>query len=170
MTRILFFFVSIFILNSCSEGDIINTEFNFTATPEDCFNGDNFVIYKIDPDANRVISLNFTSTTFEVNQVPDDGESETITLNGTTNVLTYRKFDSPINGDEYFCSSVPPGNISVTEELVSSSGTASISYSTVDGQTVRNVTLSNITFKGTGVEIRQELFDLGSYVVEVTVP
>ncbi len=170
MNRFFLFFISVIFLSSCSEGDIINTEFNFTATPQDCFNVNNFVIYKIDTDINRAISLNFTSTTFEVDQVLADGESETIDLNGTTNVLTYRKFDSAINGEEYFCSSVPPGDILVTEELVSSSGTATISYSTVDGQTIRNVVLSNITFKGTGIEIRQEVFELGSYVIEVPTP
>ncbi len=169
MSKIFSFFMIIVLAIGCSEGDVIDTDVNFIAIPEDCFNGNDFVIYKINTDGNQAISLNFTSSTFEVNRVPAENASETITLNGTSNVLIYRKFDSQINGDEYFCSSIPPGNVLVTQELISASGTATISYTPINENTfTRTVTLSNITFKGTDIEIRQEIFDFGSY--EITTP
>ncbi|GAA4272340.1 hypothetical protein U6A24_20840 [Aquimarina gracilis] len=169
MNRPFGLFAIIILFMSCSEGDIIETDINFTATPEDCFNGNDFVIYKIDTDTNRSISLNFTSSSFEVNQVPAENASETITLNGTSNVLIYRQFDSAINGEEYFCASIPPSGIIVTEELISENGTATISYTPISGNTfTRTIVVSNVTFKGPGIEIREEVFEFGSY--EITTP
>jgi len=164
------------LLIGCTEGDIIELELNFEATPEDCFNTNNFVIYKIDADTNSAISLTFTSTSFEVNQVPAqnaDGTfpDQTITLNGQSNVLTYRTFDKSINGETYFCSSVPPANILVTEEFNSRNGVVTISYMQDPANEkifTRTVTLSNITFSGDDMEIRREFYDFGSY--QITIP
>ncbi len=169
MNKVLSIFMITMLLIGCSEGDVITTDVNFVATPEDCFNENDFVIYKIDTEANQAISLNFTSTSFELNRVPAENASEEITLNGTSNVLIYRKFDSQITGEEYFCSSIPPANVLVTQELISANGVATISYTPINENTfTRTITLSNITFIGPGIEIREEEFEFGSY--EITTP
>ncbi len=170
MKKIIYLFVLTLIIISCSEGDIIEDDINFTAVLEDCSNANDFVFFKIDSEKNQALSLNFTSTSFELNELPDNN-TETITLNGTTNTLIYRKFDAQINGEEYFCSSIPPSNVLVTRELISASGAATITYERISGTTntyTRTITLSDITFKGVDIEIRQELFMFGEE--EVTIP
>ncbi|SHI49941.1 hypothetical protein [Aquimarina spongiae] len=161
----------IFILG-CSEGDVIEDNFDFTASVENCSNGDDFVFFKIDPSINQALSLSFTSTTFELNTVPTD-LTFSITLNSTSNVLVYRQFDNSIDGNTYFCSSVPPGNIQVTQELISSNGTATITYTELsqtdtDITYTRSIVLENITLIGTEIEVRQERINFGSD--EITIP
>jgi len=172
MKKILLFFPCIIFFASCSEGDIIDTSVNFEATPEDCFNEDNFVIYKIDSDGKTAISLNFTSATFETNRVPENNEEEEIILlNGNSNILTYRMFDQPIAGDTYFCSNIPPANIMVIQELIANSGTATITYTpdpTNQNVFTRTITLTNVTFVGPEIEIREQVYDFGSYQITTT--
>ncbi len=171
MKKIIYLFVLTLLTISCSEGDIIEDDINFTAVLENCSNANDFVFFKIDSEKNQALSLNFTSTSFELNELPETDLTETITINGTTNTLIYRKFDAQINGEEYFCSSIPPSNVLVTRELISASGTAMITYVLVSGTTntyTRTITLSDVTFKGVDIEIRQELFEFGEE--EVTIP
>ncbi|MBQ0735484.1 hypothetical protein [Aquimarina celericrescens] len=167
MKKFFFLLIIITVVVSCSEGDVVEDDVNFDGALQDCSNGNNFVIFKINDEGNQAISLNFSSTNFELNSAPADNVSQTLELNANNNLI-YRQFDTPINGDEYFCASIPPGNIMVTRELISANGTATISYSTEGNVTTRTITLSNITFLGTGVEIRQEVFNLGSY--DITSP
>ncbi|MBP2832800.1 hypothetical protein J8281_11440 [Aquimarina sp. U1-2] len=151
-------------MTSCSEGDIIEDDINFEATLEDCAIDTNFVIFKVSTDGNETISLNFASTNFDLDNPPEDNANQTLELN-TTNNLIYRQFDNSIDAEAYFCSSIPPGNIRVIRELISTNGTATISYTTENNVTTRSVVFSNVTFLGTDVEIRQELFELGSYTL-----
>ncbi len=160
------------LLVGCSEGDIINDDFSFTAALDNCFNGDDFVFFKVDPNVDQAFSLNFTSTTFELNTVPE-ALTFSITLNGTSNALIYRKFDTAIDGQAYFCTSVPPGNILVTQELIASNGTVTINYvekeqTTTEITYTRTITITNVTLLGDDIEVRQEVIEFGSD--EITVP
>jgi len=173
MNRVFYLVILVLLITSCSEGDIIETNVNFDATLENCANleENTFVFYKIDPSVNQSLSLGFTSTTFELNTVPEE-LSTTINLNGTSNTLFYRKFASAINGADYFCSSVPPNGITVTEELTATDGTAQITY-TIENETNtqiiynRVIILNNITFVG-DIIIRREILDLGMDQVTIT--
>lgn len=174
MNRVFYLLMLILFISSCSEGDIIDTNVNFTASLEKCSNldEDTFVFYKIDTNVNQTLSLGFTSTTFELDTVPEE-LSTTITLNETSNTLFYRKFASAINGDDYFCSSVPPSGITVIEELTATDGTAEITYtveSMTDTQILYNrvITLKNITLVGKDIILRREVLDLGTD--QITVP
>ncbi len=167
MKKTLFLIITMSLLIlSCSEGDVIEDNFSFSGTLENCSTGDDFVFYKVDSEINQALSLNFTNTTFELNTVPEE-LTFTITLNSSTNNLIYRQFDSAIDGNSYFCSSVPPGNILVTQELISTNGTATITYvvlseTTTDITYTRTITLTNITLEGNGIAVRKELIELGA--------
>ncbi len=167
-------FFSVLII-SCSEGDIIENDIDFTAQLDHCSNPEEntFVFYKIDTAINQALSLSFTSPTFQLNTVPEDF-TITITLNETTNILTYRQFDSAINGEAYYCVSVPPGDITVTQELVSTNGNAVISYNEISKTDTtitytRTITLNETTLNGDGISIRQELLELGTDEITVAI-
>ncbi|WP_157766066.1 hypothetical protein [Aquimarina aggregata] len=167
MKKSFYLFSLILMIIGCSEGDIIENNINFTAPLQNCSNGDNFVIFKIDSAINQAISLSFTSTAFELNTVPADITVPlTIQLNTTTNLLISRQFDTAINAT-YFCASIPPANVNVTQELISNNGTLSINYtiaSETDTEIVydRNFMFSSVTFEGEDIELRQEVFNLGT--------
>ncbi|WP_282090279.1 hypothetical protein [Aquimarina algiphila] len=172
-----FFLIIFTLLISCSEGDIIENDIsNFTAPLENCSNqsNDTFVFFKTDSEINQSISLSFTSTVFELNTIPDNEElTLTITLDGTANVLIYRQFDTAINGSEYFCSSVPPGDITVTQELISSNGNAEIKYTLLsetmtEATYTRSFTLNDITLEGPDIAIRQEVLEFGNDEITIT--
>ncbi|MDY8138977.1 hypothetical protein [Aquimarina sp. 2201CG5-10] len=172
MNKIWSYILISFFIISCSEGDLIEDNTNFTADLENCFNGNDFVFYIVDTDIHQAFSLNFTSTSFSLDTA-DPETPVTITLNSTSNLLIYRQFNSAIDGASYFCSSIPPSDIMVTQELISESGTAEISYTlkeTLPTETVytRTIVLNNITLEGNGIALRKEFFLLGSD--EVTVP
>ncbi len=171
--RLCIFIACLAVVSSCSEGDIIDISVDFNGTLENCTNPNSrtFVFYKIDPEENRVLFVNFTSSTFD--NTPESAdisltEPTTIALNTSTNQFTYRVFSTPIEGDTYFCNSIPPSSASVTEELISTNGTIEISYTLISDKTyTRTVTLNDVTLSGSGLSVRREIFILGSDVVEV---
>ncbi|WP_152538669.1 hypothetical protein [Aquimarina macrocephali] len=174
MNNFFYYIIFIAVLVSCSEGDVIENDIsNFTAPLENCSNQNEstFVFFKIDSQINQSLSLSFTSTTFELNTAPE-GLTQTIELNNTTNTLVYRQFNAQIDGSAYFCSSVPPSGITITQELKSSNGNAVIKY-VVKSDTAteivytRTITLTDITLEGAGISIRQELLELGEDEITV---
>ncbi|WP_299600106.1 hypothetical protein [uncultured Aquimarina sp.] len=181
MINRIYIIVLVLFFASCSEGDILEIPLDIFSDDElqNCSNeNDNtFVFFVIDQDTNRSLSVNFTDSSFEIEPatVADVSVDEpvVITLNTTTNQLLYREFDTSINGDDYFCNSVPISNVNVTQELVSSNGTVEISYvlqNTTATETTyeRTVTLNDVTLEGNGIGIRRELLVLGTDTVTVT--
>ncbi|MBQ4821248.1 hypothetical protein [Aquimarina sp. MMG016] len=176
MIKLYSYIILLMLILSCSEGDVIQDNIDFLADLESCSNGNNFVFYKIDDDINRSLSVNFTSTSFDITPQTDDisVDEPTIFTLSSSNQLIYRQFNSPINGQDYFCSSIPPSNISVTEELISTNGSLEISYTALppstDGQDrfTRTVTLKNVTFVGERGIIRKENLLLGSEEIIIT--
>ncbi len=174
MNKVFGLIISALLIAGCSEGDIIENEINFSASLEKCsnLNDNTFVFYKIDNTINQALSVGFTSTTFRLDTVPED-LLVTIILNETTNTLFYRQFDSAINGADYFCASVPPSGITVTQELTGTDGVIEITYtvdSTTDTETIytRTIVLKNITIIGEDKVIRQEVLDFGTDQVTIT--
>ncbi|WP_298320728.1 hypothetical protein [uncultured Aquimarina sp.] len=175
MNKLYFLFFALLLI-SCSEGDIIEFSVDdLNGDLENCSNeNDNtFVFFVIDQGINRSLSLNFTDTSFEINpeNVSDISidEPTVITLNATNNQFIYREFDTAINGDEYFCNSIPVSGINVTLELISTNGTADISYEAAEDQPdptqtsySRTVILRDVTLEGGGIAIRKEILELGS--------
>ncbi|WP_026452003.1 hypothetical protein [Aequorivita capsosiphonis] len=114
----LFFFASIF-LQSCDDGDIIVTTFNFDDVDlQKCGTLGNYVFYKVNPEAKESLSLKLSVTD---SLYKEDGVKE-YPLNGTTFFMNYRNYDGAL-GNDYFCSSIPPTTPSVTVDYLAQSGT-----------------------------------------------
>lgn len=115
---VLLFITSVF-LQSCDDGDIIVTSFNFDDTElKTCGGIGNYVFYKSNPDAQESLSLKLPVTD---SLYKTEGVKE-YPLNGTTFFMNYRNYDGPL-GNDYFCSSIPPTTPGVTTNYLASSGT-----------------------------------------------
>lgn len=119
--------VVFFLLFSCDDGDIITVQLEFGDTFETC---GELVVYKTKTDPNESLSLQITKTpavTLEslleteidatnplfvnlVNNAPNFDGSETI--------FNYRTYGSAIPSN-LFCNDVPPANLNVTQDYVS---------------------------------------------------
>ncbi|MBQ4821249.1 hypothetical protein [Aquimarina sp. MMG016] len=122
--KILLFFL-IISLSSCDDGDIIVTSFEFDdATLQLCEGSkeNEFVFFKINTSNNEAISFNFIDDTFSETK---ETASPIIIQLDDNNKLIYRQFNVAIDNN-YFCNSIPPSNIIVTEEFVSVQGNAEI--------------------------------------------
>ncbi|MCZ4318940.1 hypothetical protein O4H26_08060 [Aequorivita viscosa] len=116
---ILFIFASL-LLQSCDDGDIIITSFNFDdAQLKKCGTSGNHVFYKVNPDALESLSLRLgvTDSLYKI-----EGIKEYI-LNGTSNFVNYRTYDGALETN-YFCSSIPPTLPRVTVDYFAASGIA----------------------------------------------
>lgn len=181
MKKIFCFLIFTVLLISCSEGDIIENDIsNFDAQLENCANEDQntFVFFKVNNSTNSSISINFTSSTFDITPETNDisiTEPTIITLNSDSNQLIYREFNSTISGTDYFCSSIPPNNPTVSQELISTNGTLEISYTELEPTAntqkryTRTLTILNSTLEGDGVTIRNELLVLGSDTIDADI-
>lgn len=108
--------LSVFFLGSCDDGDIIVTSFDFEEqTLQTCTDFD-FVYFKINPDNNETLALQFSTTLpFQTEQ----GERQ-ISLS-SSNQVTYRRFNSNVTAS-YFCNAIPPTEPTVVEEFTSNVG------------------------------------------------
>ncbi len=169
-----------FLISNCSEGDIIDNDVNFDATLENCSNSNDntFVFYKIDANSNQSLSANFTSPTFDITPEVNDISVTTptvIPLNSDSNQLIYRQFNETITGSDYFCSSIPPSNVSIAQEMISAEGSIEISYQELDPESntqrryTRTIIAKNVSLEGNGISIRRESLFLGSDTIAADV-
>lgn len=115
----LVFFLAIF-LQSCDDGDIIITTFNFDdADLNSCGTLGNYVFYKVNTAAQESLSLKLGET----DSIYRLEGTKNYILNGTTNFANYRTYDGAL-GSDYFCSSIPPTTPIVTVDYLAASGTA----------------------------------------------
>lgn len=115
----LLFFLVIF-LQSCDDGDIIVTTFNFDeADLKSCGTLGNYVFYKVNPIAQESLSLKLGET----DSIYRLAGTKNYNLNGTSNFANYRTYDGEL-GNTYFCSSIPPTSPIVTVDYLAASGTA----------------------------------------------
>lgn len=122
MKKILFLFIASLLLQSCDDGDIIITSFNFDdAELKACGQKGNYVFYKINPDALESLSLKLGVS----DSLYKDAGPKTYALNGTTNFVNYRTYDGDL-GASYFCSSIPPTAPIVTVDYLAASGSAEL--------------------------------------------
>ncbi|PHR12052.1 MAG: hypothetical protein COA40_09975 [Aequorivita sp.] len=120
MKKIFLIFLASFIFQSCDDGDIIITTFNFDdASLEVCGELGDYVFYKINPEARESLSLKLGVT----DSLYRAQGTASYTLNGTANFVNYRTYDGDL-ADDYFCQSVPPTSPNVTANYVATDGTA----------------------------------------------
>lgn len=130
MRRFLFGILSLLLLNSCDDGEIIVTNFDFEdSTIQFCEGPNKNVFYAVNNnDVFESISLEFRSSELELddegNLVPPEDEEISFNLTGsssTDNRIVYRIFSSEVPND-YFCNVVPPREPEVIEEWISGTG------------------------------------------------
>tara|TARA_R100000306_G_scaffold14130_5_gene16988 strand:- start:19191 stop:20099 length:909 start_codon:yes stop_codon:yes gene_type:complete len=127
MKNLLFFILVLATLQSCDDGDIIVTTFDFEdADLQLCGDGNEYVFYKINNEVSESLSLQLTTTD---SLFLEDG-TETYALDGTGNVVNYRRFSSNVTGD-YFCSPIPPTAPTVNIDYVASSGTVTLNTTVI---------------------------------------
>lgn len=115
-------FCLIILLQSCDDGDIIVTTFNFDgAALKTCGQVGNYVFYKENPEAFESLSLKLgvTDSLYKL-----EG-TKSYVLNGTSNFVNYRTYNGTL-GANYFCSSIPPTSPIVTVDYLAASGTAEL--------------------------------------------
>ncbi|SDR72787.1 hypothetical protein [Gramella sp. MAR_2010_147] len=136
MRRLLFGIFSLALLNSCDDGEIIVTSFDFEDSDVEFCEGPNKnVFYSINNnDVFESISLEFNSSVLDVgedgNIIPPEEEEISFNLTGdgsNNNRIVYRIFNSEVPND-YFCNVVPPSQPAVIEEWIS--GTGAVVYIT----------------------------------------
>ena len=122
MKNLLFYILLFTLFQSCDDGDVIVTTFDFEeADLQLCGDGNEYVFYKINNEVSESLSLQLTTTD---SLFLEDG-TETYTLDGTGNVVNYRRFSSNVTGD-YFCNPIPPTAPTVNIDYVGASGTATL--------------------------------------------
>lgn len=124
------------LLVSCNDGEIIVTDFDFD-DPQLSWCGDNesHVLYKINNSGvNEAIAFRFDLTTTKPQLFLTEEGRETIALNGTTNQVVYRVFDSEVSGS-YFCNEIPPVSPQVIREFRSTTGGEVVILSTIANAT-----------------------------------
>ena len=134
MKKLLFVFLSLFILVSCNDGDIITEELDF----EDTFNAcGGLVFYKIKEDPAESLSLQITSpslTLAELLTVEDDGNltynEEEFDIDGSENFFNYRRYNT--TPTDFFCNDVPDSGITITNDEESTTGTAKVYITLVE--------------------------------------
>ncbi len=132
MKKLLSFIFPVFLLASCDDGDIIITNFEFDDITLQVCQGakeNEFVFFKINTSIDEAISYNFISETFSETTVTSTPILVDLANNNST--VVYRKFNTGITAD-YYCSNLPPSNITVTEELISTSGIGRISTEIIE--------------------------------------
>ena len=132
MKKILLLF-SLIALNSCDDGDIIVSSFDFSEQDVDyCSTVDdtesetvNYIFYKINPDTNEAIAFRISIDEPILTELSNE-TAYTFNLGSSSNTfVSYRIFNNPVTSD-YFCNEVPPSQPSVTEEYISAEGTVTI--------------------------------------------
>lgn len=149
-------------LNGCDDGDLTVEEFDFddVTTISSCTGSEiNEVIYKLKDQESLVLQI---PKTILKNEVIGNGVQE-ITIDNTTNKLSYRAYDGPVTSAN-ICDAIRPVNPNVTNEWNATGGTfvittrASTSPLTADNSTritgySHLIELKNVSYSKPGVQI-----------------
>lgn len=132
MKRFLIAIALLGLFNSCDDGDIIVTDFDFEdSTLQFCEGENKYVIYATNnDDVNESISVEFTNSNITTddsgNFITNTSENITFSLSNTNKVI-YRIYNGQINGNNYFCQVVPPSTpVQTTEYVSGTDGTVTI--------------------------------------------
>ncbi len=159
------FLVLIFsiLLQSCDDGDIIVTSFDFSeAELKFCGGPGDYVFYRINKKSQESISLKL-STSDKIFELVED---KTYILNGTTEYVNYRSYDGPI-GNDYFCRSVPPTSPKVNVDYFAGSGKVDMAISYIYENEIAKkkkfkFTLKDVVLVSGDEKITHETLEMGS--------
>jgi hypothetical protein len=122
MKKIFVLLFTSILFQSCNDGDIIVTNFDFEdAQLQQCGEGDTVVFFKINPDVNESISLLLETT----EDLFLETGTQSFNLIASGSRVNYRGFDATVT-ESYFCNPIPPTTPLVTIEYLGTSGTAQL--------------------------------------------
>lgn len=176
MKKLLVFFLFIFALNSCDDGDIIVETINFdNVTASKC--GDKNIIYKI--NGSEVLQIILSDTEYAGLFVNEEGK-KTLSIS-TPNQVRYRFYDATVT-QASICNDLQPATPVITQEWIATSGTIEVTASlinsapdTTTGATKLdrynyNIVFKDIVFeKPSGNQI-EELVVFGDYSIKASLP
>jgi hypothetical protein len=158
-------------LTSCSDGDIITVDLEFSKILYLCGdeNSANYVIYDVKNSPDESLTLLFTgSDTNDLIFKPEVTPYEGAFGISTTTKFNYRTYD----GDplELICQEIPSSAVNIIKDYPASSGTVEFSSIFEDVDNTRTVT---VTFKITNTDLEilnADDIELGSYTHSYPVP
>lgn len=131
MRKLFLVLISTCLLNifSCDDGDVITIELDFGETFNACNGANGLVFYKTKDDPSESLSLKVAGLTLdqilEVDETTKTYEKDiTLSSSNPFNYRTYSNTTLPTSG--LFCSDVPLSNITITQDIESTDGTASL--------------------------------------------
>ncbi|MFT5249659.1 MAG: hypothetical protein ACI93P_001386 [bacterium] len=121
MRKLFFISILLSLFISCNDGDIIVTDFNFEASNlNNCGGLGAYIFYNVN-NSSSAESISLILETSDILFL--ESSIDEYVLNGTTNIVNYRKYDNDVD-DDYFCSIIPPTIPNVTIEYIGASGVA----------------------------------------------
>lgn len=136
------------LLISCADGDIILTSFDFGDSQlEACGGAGGYVFFKINNDAAESIALELNTE----DELFLESSTRDFVLDGSFNKVNYRSFSDNVTS-EYFCSNIPPTEPMVVNDYLGSSGTATLTTTTVldDNDLIEFVDSDDLNLEGFG--------------------
>ncbi|GAA3652066.1 hypothetical protein [Flavivirga jejuensis] len=131
MRQLFLVLISLSLLNiySCDDGDIITVELDFEETFEACEGVTGLIFYKTKDDPSESLSLKITGLTLDdILEVDEETKiyEEDIDISAT-NPFNYRTYSNTTISDKLlFCNDVPLSDVTITQDIESTSGTAKI--------------------------------------------
>lgn len=109
--------LSLFIVSSCNDGNVIDVKFDFDTTFKACDGVSDIVFYKTKNDPSESLSVLVKSLKLE-DILAFKGTDTTITKTGST--FNYRTYSNASLPTDLFCNDIPPSDIKITNDSESS--------------------------------------------------
>lgn len=172
MKKVFGLLVFLFLLNGCNDGDVTVDTVDFTGVDPQLCSENASVMYKINVNKTETFVLIIPST---LNPYPNIVGTATFAIGNIAQVI-YRRYNGTITSSN-ICATIQPGNPSLAEEWIATSGTVVITtapvYSTADpitGATTilkyrHHIVFTNIVFaKPNDTNQVYETMDFGYYL------
>ncbi len=122
MKRLFVLLIITILFQSCDDGDVIITTFDFDdAALKTCGSVGNYVFYKENTQVFESLSLRLGTT----DSIYKDPGIKIYELSDNTSFVNYRSYNGPL-GSNYFCSSIPPTSPKIESNYLAVSGKAEV--------------------------------------------
>ena len=111
---VLFLLCAFLVCFSCSDGDVIEFEFDFDEDFEACEDNNNLILYNTKEDPSESISVQYALSTLSLEDIFEGIEpfaQDTLENNNVT--FLYRTYNRPDLPSSLFCTSIPPANLNI---------------------------------------------------------
>lgn len=164
MKKLFVLVASVFLLQSCDDGDITLESFNFNPeSVQKCL--DNNLIYNI--NRNELLLLNIPESSFPTEETPD-GSPEIIIIDSNDQII-YRIYSGNVTSTS-ICNLIPPATPIVEQEWNATGGTIEITTDKLfaaDGVTeiglTHNIRFVNVNFSGSSNSFSFTEYNFGNH-------